>query len=98
MMLWDQVIKVFHPDSKTEGKFKQHKPPEETQDMLEYLESVDYVPPSIPDLDSRTTLMWLEENDAVIKIIIKLTKNRLDISFCRSCHMHFFCYFLQYVH
>ena len=39
--------------------------------MLEYLESIDYVPPSIPDVDYRTTLMLLEDNDAVIKIIIK---------------------------
>ena len=56
VMLWDQVIQTMHPTSKAIGKFKEQKDPANAQDLLQYLESVDYVPPRIPDQDPRTTL------------------------------------------
>ena len=70
-MLWDEVIKIMSPKAKAIGKFMKQKDPREATSLLEYLESVDFVPPSIPDQDPRTRLLLLEDNDAVIKIIIK---------------------------
>ena len=73
LTLWSLVIDVFHPvsDSKTP---KELSMPErlslrrQTHDMFG---SVDYVPPSLPIVYGRAKLFALEDNDAVIKMIVK---------------------------
>ena len=41
------------------------------EDVKNFLLSIDYVPPSLPPSTGRAILLLLEDNDAVIKMIIK---------------------------
>ena len=72
LLLWDLVIDVFDPPPKVTPK------PIKTQETLimykqlyDMFGSIDYVPPSLPISFGRAKLYLLEDNDAVIKMIIK---------------------------
>jgi len=73
LSLWSLVIDVFEPTSRPE------KPTELTlgerlalrRQSYDAFCSLDYVPPSLPICYGRATLFVLEDNDAVIKMIVK---------------------------
>ena len=72
LLLWDLVIDVFDPPPKVTPK------PIKTEETLimykqlyDMFGSIDYVPPSLPISFGRAKLYLLEDNDAVIKMIIK---------------------------
>ena len=76
LMLWDLVIATMHPETCSKQKLEAAKRPQMSTDY-HILNSVDYVPPSMPITYGKAKLLILEDNDAVIKMCIK----------CRSPNM-----------
>ena len=73
LSLWDLVIDVFDPISDSQ-KPKELTIPERLflrRQAHDIFGSVDFVPPSLPITYGRATLYALEDNDAVIKMIVK---------------------------
>ena len=75
LMLWSLVIDVFEPDQSIKARGnpvltidEQLELRRKTHDMFY---SVDYVPPSLPISWGRGKLFIFEDNDAVIKMIVK---------------------------
>ena len=70
MNLWDLIINVLEPlpeITKANNAMTEAKTPE----MHELL-NVDYMPTNIPKLSSRCQLIIMEDNDAVIKMCVKV--------------------------
>jgi len=73
LTFWSLVIDVFDPVSNPQRR-KDLTIPERLflrRQTHEIFVSVDYVPPSLPIVYGRATLYALEDNDAVIKMIVK---------------------------
>ena len=74
LTLWSLVIDVFEPEAKPKNPKLELSLPErlllqrQAHDMFA---SVDFVPPSLPISYGRANLFILEDNDAVIKMIVK---------------------------
>ena len=74
LTLWSLVIDVFEPTSNSKQKqnhdltFPEKLSLRQTYDLFG---AIDYVPPSLPICYGRGKLFALEDNDAVIKMIIK---------------------------
>ena len=45
---------------------------EESQLAAQVFANIDYVPPSLPDISNRISMIIMEDNDAVIKMTIKV--------------------------
>ena len=73
LSLWDLVIDVFEPLASKKETPKLSFPERELlqRKSFDMLEAVDYVPPSLPITYGRAKLYALEDNDAVIKMIVK---------------------------
>ena len=72
LSLWDQVIEVFEGKKKNKANLK----PGATRargvtPVHETLANVDFVPPSLPPLTGKGSLIILEDNEAVIKMTVK---------------------------
>ena len=73
LTFWSLVIDVFDPP-KVPKKPLELTIPERLalkRQCFDMFGSIDYVPPSLPIIDGRAKLFALEDNDAVIKMIIK---------------------------
>jgi hypothetical protein len=73
LMLWDLVIHVFADKSKAQSSTR--KPPATGSSVLTDIRNVfevDFVPPSIPTSSGLAKLILLEDNDAVIKMTLKM--------------------------
>ena len=70
MTLWDLVINVLEPikENVTPAVKKINLLPPETQELM----NVDYMPTNIPELSKRCKLIIMEDNDAVIKMCMKV--------------------------
>jgi DNA (cytosine-5)-methyltransferase 1 len=73
LTLWDLILNTLDPiDSKPEQSNacvdEQSLLPKDTQELL----NVDYVPCNIPELSDRAKLLIMEDNDAVIKMCMKV--------------------------
>jgi hypothetical protein len=74
LMLWDLVIEVFAPACQKKIHLHPTVPAERNllqDESLNLFGTVDYVPPSLPITNGRAKLFIMEDNDAVIKMIIK---------------------------
>ena len=73
LSLWDLIIKVFSPaHAKKRSNVPSQSPNEISNDNLyEIFGSVDYVPPSLPITYGAASLFLMEDNDAVIKMVVK---------------------------
>ena len=73
MLLWELVIEVFEPTGKQTSDSKVTKWNNDVLNKRNFdlFGSIDYVPPSLPISYGRAKLYLLEDNDAVIKMIIK---------------------------
>ena len=79
LALWELVIDVFHPlknattyrAGKTALEVTQAEKEPACSSIYDYLSSVDYVPPNMPEPNGRAILVLLEDNDPVIQICIK---------------------------
>jgi hypothetical protein len=76
LSLWEEVIEVFCPNAKRLPMKPETNPSvnaarDGSQSVLDILKNVDYVPPSIGPPKCLGELLVLEDNDAVIKSIIK---------------------------
>ena len=65
--LWDEVIDVFCLSERGETYVKN----QQVTTTIGILESIDYVPPSLPPSKGLAKLVIMEDNDAVIKMTIK---------------------------
>ena len=83
LAFWDEVITVFYPDTPKNNLPKQLNaqmidgplifPQPPVSDDVDYniLQMVDWVPPNLPPHPGFARLVILEDNDAVIKLILK---------------------------
>ena len=73
LMLWDLVIDVFGDKSQLPNKVR--NPPATGSDVLPDIRNtfeVDFVPPSVATSSGLAKLILLEDNDAVIKMTLKM--------------------------
>ena len=71
-MLWSLVIDVFEPTAKDKGPSEITFPEKLTlRQTFDLFGAIDYIPPSLRICYGRGKLFCLEDNDAVIKMIVK---------------------------
>ena len=75
MTLWDTIIQVLEPipnedvdSDKTTNEGAKIGVPADIQELL----NVDFVPTTVPNMSSRTKMVIMEDNDAVIKMCVKI--------------------------
>ena len=68
--LWSQVISTISGEKLTSRKAEPKESAYERYDRIS-LEYADYVPPSMPELEANTKCVFVQDNDAVIKMVIK---------------------------
>ena len=66
LVLWREIISVF---SGGESQAMQTPPPMHT--IEDVLANVDYAPTTLPENDNQAVLLVMEDNEAVIKMVIK---------------------------
>ena len=72
LMLWSLIIDVFEPTAKNKGPSELTFPEKlNIRKTYDLFGAIDYVPPSLPICYGRGKLFCLEDNDAVIKMIVK---------------------------
>ena len=75
LVFWESVLDTLCPQLLARGdssrKAGGDSSARETDEIQKVLSMVDFVPPSLPPLTGRAQLIMLEDNDAVIKMIIK---------------------------
>jgi len=77
LIFWDLVLEVFAPTQNAGGNPKRNNPIRapslsiSPNIFLDMLGSIDYVPPSLPITYGRAKLYMFEDNDAVIKMVVK---------------------------
>ena len=74
LSLWDLVIEIFNPAQAQNKKSRapSNVPcPMSNAQLYDIFGSVDYVPPSLPITYGAASLFLLEDNDAVIKMVVK---------------------------
>ena len=69
--LWSQVIDVVSPSQLLDAKASAKELPAYRRYDAVSLEYCDYVPPSLPMLLHNTKMVFMQDNDAVIKMVIK---------------------------
>ena len=69
--LWSQIIDLFNGEVNV-GRKANHASESAVRkyDTLS-LEYVDYVPPSLPELHHDTKMIFMQDNDAVLKMVVK---------------------------
>jgi hypothetical protein len=79
LSLWDLIIEVFSPaQAKKRSSVPSPSPDQISNDSLyEIFGSVDYVPPSLPITYGAASLFLMEDNDAVIKMVVKQRSPKL---------------------
>ena len=76
LSFWDTICQVFHPEKLPMGSGPQVPP--KGQSLGELLEKyIDWVPPSLPPHSKLAKLKICEDNDAVLKLLIKQRNPRL---------------------
>ncbi|MCP2505279.1 MAG: hypothetical protein NLN65_08295, partial [Candidatus Poseidoniaceae archaeon] len=75
MTLWDTIIQVLEPipnedvdSDKNTNEDAKIGVPADIQELL----NVDFVPTTVPNMSSRTKMVIMEDNDAVIKMCVKI--------------------------
>ena len=75
LMLWDLVLEVYSPakanSRRTTGEGQPTRGRQASQSPESVLSEIDAVPPTFPNSSGRGRLVIFEDNDAVIKMIIK---------------------------
>jgi len=74
LLLWDLVLEVFCPEKAKKRYYTSRPPPQRKlspQTIYDIFGSIDYVPPSLPITYGAADLYLLEDNDAVIKMVVK---------------------------
>ena len=70
LSLWSLISKIFGPGGPDLKESPIKKLPEVSK-LEDYLERVDYVPPTMPELDNIGELIIFEDNEACIRIVVK---------------------------
>ena len=68
--LWSQIIEVMTGKKQVYKKASKGESAIERYDRIS-LEYTDWVPPSMPPLEANTKLAFVQDNDAVIKMVVK---------------------------
>ena len=97
LSLWDEVIAIYCPDFKPLEKPKQsyrYPPNLRLTEEEKCLLNVDYVPPTVPQPRGLARLLICEDNEAVIKSLMKVRfktmgflhkTHRIDLDFIIDC-------------
>mgnify|MGYP003321115593 CR=1 FL=1 len=70
LSLWSQIIDVLHPELAPCDPKGSAVPAARLYDIIS-LEFSDWVPPSLPQLRKEPKLVFVEDNDAVLKMCVK---------------------------
>ena len=79
LMLWDLIIEVFSPAQAKKMSNRPSQIPTKApiSNLFEIFGSIDYVPPSLPITYGAASLFLMEDNDAVIKMVVKQRSPKL---------------------
>ena len=71
LTLWDQVIEILSPEAVHKESNESSSRQRNVSSRKHWSETLDYVPPNIDEPAKKAHLIILEDNDAVIKMVIK---------------------------
>jgi hypothetical protein len=71
LTLWDQVIEILSPEAVHKESNESSSRQRNVSSRKHWSETLDYVPPNIDEPAKKAHLVILEDNDAVIKMVIK---------------------------